>query len=158
MNHIENSEFSTSNEAISIGQHLGDVLRTRPHGISNRLNSVALRYQKLVSSAVPKLSGQEWWALVSATVNTVLEHEVMLNAEALSLGIEDADRYEHLGSCCDIDAKALARRIRGLGQAEIAATIEILERVQSRIADGAGSGSFDDLSAMLRTMGIAFTD
>lgn len=117
-----------SRATIYIGEPLNRALEGYENR-SERLNTIADRYLACVKAHTPELSQSEWLAVCDALNGVWLREAGYLRS--VWAEIADADRLDGLGDKWDIDAQALAERIRDMPIVQVVALIEVVERFWS---------------------------
>lgn len=112
--------------SIYIGEPLARLLDGHENR-SGRLNTVAERYLDIVARDCPALTRAEWCAVCDALNGYWMEGGSNLGVRMAWAEVSDADRLNGLGRKWNVDAEALADRMRDMSSAEQVALAEVVE-------------------------------
>ena len=94
---------------------------------SGRINEVAARYQAILDADCPGFTQAEWSAICEA-LNGFFMEGVESHPRLAWAEISEADRIHNLGQKWDVDAEALALRVRALPMGALIAVCEVVQR------------------------------
>ena len=119
--------------SIYAGQPIQRALEGHNKNRSGRLNTVAERYAYVVQRDCPALTEAEWCAICDALNGYWLDGGDSGAGVRLAWAeIEDADRLDGLGAKWDVDANALALRLRDATAGQQVAVAEVVQRFWQR--------------------------
>lgn len=101
-----------------------------PWSLSGRINSIVIRYGGIIDRDCPEFAEPEWSAMMDVLngVHMMAEHTDTDPARYIWAEIMDGDRLNGLGEKWEIDAEALARRVRDLPYSGQVCIVEVASR------------------------------
>jgi hypothetical protein len=112
----------SSRKTIYLGDDAEMVIGTRPRNLSGRINTILLRYDRIIDDVMPTLSEAEWCALCDANNGTVLDDHPQT---VCYLWANVAD-FDGLGEKWGVDQAALVDKLRILPYAALCALAEVI--------------------------------